>query len=89
MKIKLLAFVLLFWTTISFAGLDSNVLIHGRIHSFDKTSARVIDEHNQIFNLAKTYFPKNFVFQADKTFMLEMPFEDFEKLTIKRLPAKK
>lgn len=89
MKIKLLTFVLLFWTATSFAGLDSNVLIDGRIHSFDKTSARVIDEHGQIFNLAKTYFPKGFVFQTDKTFMLEMPFEEFEKLTIKRLPAKK
>ena len=89
MKIKLLTFVLLFWTATSFAGLDSHILVHGRIHSFDKTSARVIDEHNQIFNLAKTYFPNDFVFQTDKTFMLEMPFEDFEKLAIKRLPAKK
>ena len=89
MKLNFLSFVVLFLATTVFAGVDSNILIQGRIHSFEKDSARVVDEHNQIFNLPKSYFPKGFVFKTDKTFMLEMPFEDFEKLPVKRLPAKK
>lgn len=72
-----------------YAALDDNVLIHGRIHSFDKDSARVIDEHNQLFKLPRSAFSKNFVFETGKVFMIEISFKDFEKLEIKRVDQNK
>lgn len=84
MKLNLVIATFFIWSTTTFAALDDNILIHGRIHSFDKDSARVIDEHNQVFRLARSVFPKNFVFETGKVFMLEISFADFEKMEVKK-----
>lgn len=73
----------------AFAALDDNIMIQGKIQSFDKNSAQVIDEHGQSFKLERKYFPKGFVFETGKTFMLEMKFEDFDKLEIKKSKTQK
>ncbi len=84
MKKCLVLFLTFYSFNFAWAGLGNEILIQGRIHSFDPEKAKVIDVHDQVYNLPRRFFPKDFVFKTGKMFMIEMKFEDFEKLEIKK-----
>lgn len=70
---------------VSFAGVDSNVVIRGRIgSSFDDQKVKVQDDKGQSYYLPRRLFPKDFEFKQGADFYLDIPAKEMEGIKIKK-----
>lgn len=70
---------------VAIAGVDSNVIIRGRIgSSFDEEKVKVVDNKGQTFFLPRRVFPKDFVFKQGADFYLDLPAAELNDIKIKK-----
>lgn len=82
---KKIAFIIVFSSQFTFAGLDDAIFIQGQIgNSFDQNKVKVIDSHNQVYYLPRSVFSKQIKIQQGQPFSVEITLEQFKNLEIKK-----
>ena len=66
-----------------FAAVDDSIFIEGVVGSFNKQTVKVYDSLEQMYELPRSIFPKNFRFYTGAFFNLEVDEKLFDTLDIK------